>query len=70
MIITLHQSLSFDTITKPHMTLALAQEHMAKVLRDAGWPALEAHKAALEGGSVLVEDKGDGETIEIRELKL
>jgi hypothetical protein len=68
MIITLHQSLSFDTIIKPHARRIEAEAHMVKVLTDAGWPANEAVQAAEKGDPVLVEDNGDGETIEIREL--
>lgn len=67
-IITVHESLSFDTITKAHATLDDARAHMRKVLIDGGWPAEDARQAAEENRLSLVADDGDSETIVIREI--
>lgn len=67
-ILTVHQSLSFDTIIKDHPDRASAEAHMAKMLREYGnWPADAATDAARTGRPVLVSDNGDDETIEIRD---
>lgn len=65
---TLHQSLSFDTISKVHASRADAEAYMVKVLTREGWSQDEAIKAAARGTPVLVVDEGDDETIEIRSL--
>lgn len=68
-IITVHQSLSFDTITKTHPHRLSAEAHMTKVLREYGdWPQDAAVDAARDGKPVLVRDNGNDETIEIRDL--
>lgn len=69
MIITFHQSLSFDFIAKPHRDIHDARDYMQRVLIQEGWPSVEAAQAAAKGSPVLVRDSGDDETIEIRELK-
>lgn len=65
---TVHQSLSFDTIIKPHKNRFHAEVHMIRVLREYGdWPQDAAVDAARKGEPVLVRDNGDDETIEIRD---
>jgi phage-related tail fiber protein len=64
------QSLGADTITIPHADRTKAVIGMAKILTGAGWPETEAAKAAESGRQVLTSDDGDGETVEIRELKI
>ncbi|MBB4859177.1 hypothetical protein HNO88_002506 [Novosphingobium chloroacetimidivorans] len=68
-IITVHQSLSFETITKTHPHRLSAEAHMTKVLRAYGdWPQDAAVDAARAGRPVLVREDGDDETIEIRDV--
>lgn len=66
-IITVHQSLSFDTIIKEHGCRMKAESYMIGILRDHDWPQDDAVDAARNGSPVLVRDNGDDETIEIRE---
>ena len=68
-LVTVHTSLSFDPIIKPHPHRFAAEAHMIRVLREYGdWSQDAAVDAARAGKPVLVREDGDDELIGIDDI--